>query len=270
MTTPIRILFVGDVVGRPGREAFARLYPAIREREGIAFCVVNAENAAGGSGITAEAAEDLFRAGADVLTSGDHVWRNRKILEIIDREARLLRPANYPPGAPGRGAGVFTGAGGVRIGVINLLGRVFLQPLDCPFRRLDEEVRLLERSARVILVDLHAEATSEKAALARYADGRVSAVLGTHTHVPTADERILPRGTAFLTDVGMTGAPDSILGRKVEPVLRSFLTGLPSVFEIESAPVEVQGAVVEIDPESGRAAAIRRLRESDPVARGGA
>lgn len=270
MSPALKILFVGDVVGRPGREAFARLYPAIREREGIGFCVVNAENSAGGSGITAEAAEDLFRAGADVLTSGDHVWRNRKILEIIDRETRLLRPANYPPGAPGRGAGVFAGPGGVRIGVVNLLGRVFLRPLDCPFRRLEEEIRLFERSTRVILVDVHAEATSEKAALARYVDGRVSAVLGTHTHVPTADERILPGGTAFLTDVGMTGAPDSILGRKVEPVLRSFLTGLPAVFEIASAPVEVQGAIVEVDPESGRAVAIRRLRESDRVARGNA
>jgi hypothetical protein len=267
MSSLVRILFVGDVVGRPGREAFSRLFPVIRKREAIDFCVVNAENAAGGSGITAEAAEDLLQAGANVLTAGDHVWRNRKILEVIDREERLLRPANYPPGAPGRGSGVFPGPNGIRIGVINLLGRVFLKPLDCPFRRLDEELRLLERSARVILVDIHAEATSEKAALARYADGRVSAVVGTHTHVPTADERILPRGTAFLTDVGMTGSIDSILGRKTEPVLKSFLSGLPAVFEIESSAVEIQCAVVEVDPETGKAVSIRRLREPAPSKR---
>jgi hypothetical protein len=265
MTSLLRILFVGDVVGKPGREAFVRLYPIIKKREGIGFCVVNAENAAGGSGITGETADELLSAGADVLTSGDHVWRNREILPLIAREPRVLRPANFPPGAPGRGSGSFPGPDGLKIGVINLLGRVFLAPLDCPFRRLEEEIRLLGRDCRVILVDIHAEATSEKGALARFCDGRVSAVIGTHTHVPTADERILPGGTAFLTDAGMTGPVDSILGRKVEAILKHFLTGLPAVFEIAGGEVRLQGALVEIDPSNGHALSIRRIEERPPA-----
>jgi len=261
MNTTLRILLVGDVVGKPGREAFREIFPRLREREAIGFTVVNAENAAGGSGLTGKAVSQLLDAGADVLTAGDHVWRNKEVFDFIESQSRLLRPANFPSGSPGRGSGVFTAAGGVEVGVINLLGRVFMKPIDCPFRQLDREIEILARRTGIILVDFHAEATSEKEALGYYSAGRVAAVCGTHTHVPTADERVLEGGTAYITDLGMTGASESILGRRIAPVLKNFTTGLPAYFEVAGERPVLEGAVVEVDPATGKAVSILRLRE---------
>ncbi|MDP8237372.1 MAG: TIGR00282 family metallophosphoesterase [Candidatus Erginobacter occultus] len=257
----IRVLLVGDVVGKPGREAFRVIAPRLREREGIHFTVVNAENAAGGSGLTDKAVSQLLAAGADVITTGDHIWRNKEIFSFIADQPRLLRPANLPPGSPGRGSGVFTTASGAEIGVVNLLGRVFMKPIDCPFRQCDRELESLSRRTPIILVDFHAEATSEKQALGYYCDGRVSALYGTHTHVPTADERVLEGGTAYITDLGMTGASKSVLGREIEPVLKNFTTGLPAYFAVAGGEPVLEGAIVEIDPTVGRALSIRRVRE---------
>ena len=262
MSETIRILLVGDVVGKPGREAFREIFPSLQEREGIHFTVVNAENAAGGSGLTEKAVSRLLDGGADVLTAGDHVWRNKEIFDFIDSQPRLLRPANFPAGSPGRGSGVFATAAGAAVGVVNLLGRVFMKPVDCPFRQLDREIEDLARRTRVILVDFHAEATSEKEALGYHCAGRVSAVGGTHTHVPTADERILEGGTAYITDLGMTGASDSILGREIAPVLKNFTTGLPAYFAVAGGRPVLEGAIVEIDAATGKAISIRRVREA--------
>jgi len=253
---------VGDVVGKPGRKVLGDILPRLREREKLDFCVVNGENAAGGSGFNEKTVTELLACGADVITAGDHIWRNKDVFPVLARERRLLRPANFPPGAPGKGSGVFAGPEGIKIGVINLLGRVFLSPLDCPFRGLDRELDLLPSSCRIILVDFHAEATSEKRALTAYADGRVAAVAGTHTHIPTADERITGSGTAAITDLGMTGSLDSILGREVKPVIQSFLTGLPHRFAVAAGNPHLQGALIEIDAAAGRAVSIRRVDET--------
>ena len=257
----IRILFAGDVVGKPGRNAFAGIYPGLREREEIDFSVVNAENAAGGSGITGKVVGQLLSAGADVLTSGDHIWRNKEIFSIIGEERRIIRPANFPPGTPGRGSGIFTTSDGVKIGVINLLGRVFMNPIDCPFRQCDREIEDISRNTRIIVADFHAEATSEKVAMGYYCDGRISALIGTHTHIPTADEHILPRGTAYITDIGMTAASRSVLGREIEPVLKNFTTRLPAYFTVSGEKPVLQGAIVEIDIATGKAVSIRRVSE---------
>jgi 2',3'-cyclic-nucleotide 2'-phosphodiesterase len=261
MSETIRILLVGDVVGKPGREAFREIFPRLKEREGIDFTVVNAENVAGGSGLTEKAVSRLLDGGADVLTAGDHIWRNKEIFTFIAGQPRLLRPANFPAGSPGRGSGVFTTPAGVEVGVVNLLGRVFMKPIDCPFRQGDREIESLARRTKVILVDFHAEATSEKQALGYHCAGRVSALFGTHTHVPTADERVLEGGTAYITDLGMTGAAESILGREIEPVLKNFTTGLPAYFAVAGGKPTLEGAIVEIDPATGKAVSIRRVRE---------
>ncbi len=258
----IKILMVGDVVGKPGRKVLGAVLPRLREREKLDLCVVNGENAAGGSGLNEKTVTELLASGADVITTGDHIWRNKDVFPVIRREHRLLRPANFPPGAPGKGSGIFSGPEGIKVGVINLLGRVFLSPLDCPFRSLDRELALLPSSCRLILVDFHAEATSEKRALTGYADGRVSAVAGTHTHIPTADERITEKGTAAITDLGMTGPLDSIIGRESVPVIQSFLTGLPHRFAVAGENSHLQGVVIEIDSESGRAVYIKRVDET--------
>jgi len=261
MQKTIKILFVGDVVGKPGRKAFAGIYPGLKEREGIDFCMVNAENAAAGSGITGKVVGQLLLAGADVLTSGDHIWRKKEIFDIINSERRLIRPANFPPGAPGRGSGIFTTSAGIKIGVINLLGRVFMNPIDCPFRQCDREIEELSRETRIIIADFHAEATSEKVAMGYYCDGRISALIGTHTHIPTADERIMPGGMAYITDIGMTAASRSILGREVEPVLKNFTTRLPYYFEVSGESPVLQGVIVEIDTVTGSAVSIKRVSE---------
>ncbi len=258
----MRILFIGDVVGKPGRRAVAALLPGLRRDLRVDFVIANGENSAGGFGITRETFEELVRAGVDVVTGGNHTWQTRESGALLDSDPRLLRPANYPPGTPGRGAGVFRLAGGgtAAVGVLNLEGRVFMQPLLSPFEVGREEARRLRDEAAVVIVDFHAEATSEKVALGWYLDGRVTAVIGTHTHVQTADERMLETGTAFITDVGMTGPRDSIIGMGREDVLRRFLTLLPSRFDVAPGPAQFCGVLVEADPGTGRAQGIERVQ----------
>jgi len=257
----MKILFIGDIVGSPGREAVKSLLPGLKQRHGLDFIIANAENAAGGSGITPKIAEDLFSFGVDVLTSGDHIWKKRDIFEVIDSEPRILRPLNYPAVAPGRGKGLFKASCGSLVGVINVNGRVFMEALECPFRASLQAQEELSQKAKVIIVDIHAEATSEKVALGWYLDGRVSAVVGTHTHIQTADEKILPSGTAYITDVGMTGPLDSVIGRKIEDVLSRFLTAVPTRFDIAEDNIQLQAVVIDIDENTGKARSIVRIQE---------
>jgi hypothetical protein len=256
----MRILMIGDIVGRPGRECASALVPALRDELGLDFVIANAENAAGGFGITAQIAQALFESGVDALTSGDHVWSGKGVESLLVKERRVLRPANYPDNTPGSGVGVFAAADGTRVGVINLLGVTFMPPMDSPFAVAERCVNAMLPQTRVIVVDMHAEATAEKKALACHLDGQVSAVVGTHTHVQTADERILPGGTAFLTDLGMTGPEDSILGMKVEVALRRFLTRRPARYAVAEGPTSLSGAVIEVDNETGRARTITRIQ----------
>ena len=261
-----RLLALGDTVGRPGREAIEALVPPLVRDRRIDAVVVNAENVAGGSGLTETLAKKLLAVGIDVLTTGDHIWKKQAFAEYLAREPRVLRPFNYAPAAAGRGCTVVQTARGVPIGVVNLLGRVFMDPVDCPFRGADAALREIGSRARIILVDIHAEATSEKTALAHYLDGRVTAVVGTHTHVQTADERILPKGTAYLTDLGMTGPYDSVLGRKVEPVLYRFTTQMYAAFDVAERDARISGAIITADPDTGRAKAIERIQLAVPDA----
>jgi metallophosphoesterase (TIGR00282 family) len=258
----MRILFLGDVVGRPGRRALARVVPPLIAREGVNFVVANCENASGGKGVDPAAAEELRDIGVDVLTSGNHVWQHRAIVAYLDESSRLLRPQNFAPGVPGRGWTVQpAGRSGTPVGVLNLIGRVFMPPAECPFRAAEEAVAALRDRAAIIIVDMHGEATSEKIAMGRFLDGRVSAVVGSHTHVQTADEAILPGGTAYLTDGGMCGPEASVLGMRTDQVLRRFLTQMPTRFEVASGPVLVQGALIDVDESSGRATGMRRVHE---------
>jgi len=256
----MNILFIGDIVGSPGREAVKKLLPGIKEEYNIFFTVANAENAAGGSGITKKIAEELFDSGIDVLTSGDHIWKKKEIIELLSEEKRVLRPINFPAEDPGDGKGVFGLKDGGKIGIVNVQGRVFMDALECPFRTARRAVEEVSSQTKVILVDMHAEATSEKVALGWYLDGTVSAILGTHTHIQTADEKILPKGTAYITDVGMTGPIDSVIGRKVEDVLEKFLTAIPTRFEVASDNIQLQGAVIDIDGNTGKANKVVRLQ----------
>ena len=259
MAVAMHVLMVGDVVGSPGRKVFAR-FVAMRKAQGRAdFVVVNAENAAGGKGLTGDVAEELLKAGADIVTLGDHTWDQKTILAYLPQAERVLRPANFAPGCPGRGMVTVATAWG-DVSVMNLVGRVFMKPTDCPFRKADEILKDAGALGTTVLVDMHAEATSEKIALGRYLDGRVSAVVGTHTHVQTSDETILPGGTAYITDLGMTGAKDSVIGRDIEPVMQTFLYGLPSKFSLARKDVTLEGVEIEIDRRTGRAAAIERIR----------
>ena len=228
----IRILMIGDVVGRPGRRAVIDNVPGLVRDERINLTIANGENAAGGNGITREVAGELFSAGVEVITMGNHVWNKKEIYNLISREERIIRPCNYPPGAPGAGYGRYETKNGIKVGVINLSGRVFMPDLDCPFRKADEVLPVLRDWSNIILLDFHAEATSEKIAMAYHLEGKVSAVCGTHTHVQTADERVLPGGTAFITDLGMTGPMDSVIGVKKEAVLEKFITQIPKKFEV--------------------------------------
>jgi metallophosphoesterase (TIGR00282 family) len=263
----LRILFVGDIVGKPGRRILARSLPHLRREHAIDFVIANGENSAGGFGISRETYEEIVACGVDVVTGGNHTWKAREVVPLLDSEPRLLRPANYPAGTPGRGSGVFRPARGKTegpgIAVLNLQGRVFMEPLDSPFRVGWDQVELLRRETPVIVIDIHAEATSEKAALAWYLDGRVSAVVGTHTHVQTADERLLPNGTAFISDAGMTGPRDSIIGMGREEVLQRFLTLLPVRFDVAKGPAQLNAVLLDIDGD-GRAAAVRRIAQVDP------
>ncbi len=257
----LTILFLGDVVGEPGRSAVITRLPEMKRENAIDFVVVNGENAAGGRGITPKITIDLLRAGASVVTTGDHIWDQKEIASFIPTEPRLLRPVNYPAGAPGNGAIVLETAKG-KVGVINVQGRTFMQPiLENPFEAVDRAVAEIAEQTRVIFVDAHAETTSEKIALGRFLDGRVSAVIGTHTHVQTSDEQIFPGGTAFLCDAGMCGPSDSILGRSMEPIIHRFISNLPTQFPVAKGDVRLCGAIVGIDEDTGRAISIRRVNE---------
>jgi metallophosphoesterase (TIGR00282 family) len=259
----MRSLIIGDVFGGPGRRAVRRHLPDLVGERQIEFVVANAENAAGGSGLTPDVADELFRMGVHCLTGGNHSWDKKDILPLLESDPRVLRPLNYPPPCPGAGLYVTHTDSGIPVAVLNLMGRVFMSALDDPFRTADEALEALPDEVKVILVDAHAEATSEKAALARYLDGRVTAVIGTHTHVQTADARILPGGTAFQTDVGMTGPHDSIIGMEVAAVLPRFLTGRPARFRPAKTDLSLRALLVEADPVTGRATAV------DRIARGG-
>lgn len=253
----LRVLFVGDVMGKPGRRALCMALPEVRSSMGpFHFVVANGENAAGGFGLTRSVAEELFRAGVDVITGGNHSFDKREALDLMAEDPRILRPANYPPGVPGRGAGVFV-KGHARLGVVNLQGRALQHPIDCPFRRALEEVDAL--GERCVLVDFHAETTSEKRALGLFLDGRVSAVIGTHTHVQTADEDLLPRGTAYITDAGMTGGAGGVIGMTYQSVIQRFLNGTPSKFEVCEDDLRFCGVVLDLCPETGLALGIRRV-----------
>jgi hypothetical protein len=255
----LKILFIGDVVGSPGRKIVSQALPRIIPRWDIGLVVCNAENAAGGSGLTINCHEELAEAGVDVFTLGDHAYRKDEVFTLFERSDRILRAANYPPDAPGAEWAIAEARDGTPVGVFTLMGRTFMKPVDCPFRAADRVLSGLDRSVRTILVDVHAEATSDKQLLGRYLDGRVSAVLGTHTHVATADEQILPGGTAFQSDVGMTGPYDSILGRRYDRVLAATLTNVPHFFDVATGDPRLCGALVEIDTATGRATSIKRV-----------
>ena len=255
----MRILFIGDIVGRPGRELVKRGLGTIVEHQAIDVVIANAENAAAGFGVTREIGDHLLEWGVDVMTSGNHIWDKKEALDYIGTEPRLLRPANYPAGVPGNGSYLARTRGGETIGVINIMGRVFMLNIDDPFAVVVREIEAMRQRTRTIFVDFHAEATSEKIAMGWHLDGRVSAVIGTHTHVQTADERILPKGTAYLTDVGMTGPHDSIIGVEIEPSLGRFLNALPAKFETATANPRLHAVIVETDAQTGRATEIERL-----------
>jgi len=256
----MRILFIGDIVGKPGRQAIEGVLRKATTDHKIDFTIANGENAAGGMGITPPIAIEMLDQGVDVLTSGNHIWAKKEIFPFLEEELRILRPANYPPGAPGRGSGIFHSAKGHKLGVLNLEGRVFMKNLDCPFRVGEKEVERLSRETKVIMVDFHAEASSEKMAMGWFLDGKVSAVLGTHTHVQTSDERILEDGTAYITDVGMTGPFDSVIGIRKEVALERLLTQIPWKFDVAAEQIELQGVVIEIDPETGKSKNIQKIK----------
>jgi 2',3'-cyclic-nucleotide 2'-phosphodiesterase len=255
----VRILFIGDIVGRPGRDLVRQGLSAIVDHHRIDLVIANAENAAAGFGITREIGEQLLDWGVDVMTSGNHIWDKKEALDYIGIEPRLLRPANYPAGAPGRGSYLARTRDNVSVGVVNVMGRVFMLNIDDPFAVALKEIEALKQRARIIFVDFHAEATSEKIAMGWHLDGKVTAVVGTHTHVQTADERVLPRGTAYVTDVGMTGPHDSIIGVEIEAALGRFLTALPSKFDTATGNPRLNAVIVDADEQTGRATGIERL-----------
>ncbi len=261
----MNILSIGDVVGEPGRKSLSQLLPAIKEEFKIELTVVNAENAAGGAGITPRIAEEIFRFGCDVLTLGDHVWDRHELIEYLQEKDTIIRPANFPEGTPGKGFCLFECPSGKRIGVLNIIGRVFMRyNVDCPFRTLQKIVEQIKKDTKMIIVDFHAEATSEKIALGLFIDGQVSAVLGTHTHVQTADEKILPKGTAYITDLGMTGPHDSVIGQDKEKIIQRFLTSMPVRFEVAKDNTWLHGAVIDVDEQTGLARNIIRLQRRLP------
>src|SRR5437867_2641854 len=260
----LRVLFLGDIVGEPGRSAVIARLAELKSKYALDFVVVNGENAAGGRGITGRIAIDLLRSGVSVITTGDHIWDQKEILSFIDTEPRLLRPVNYPEGAPGSGSIVLETAKG-KIGVLNVQARTFMQPiLENPFRASEAAVIRMREETRNIIVDVHGETTSERIAMGRFLDGKVSAVIGTHTHVQTADEQIFPGGTAFMCDAGMCGPVNSILGRAIDPILNRFISNLPASFPVAGGEVRLRGALIEIDETSGRAVRISRVDEPGP------
>jgi len=259
----MKILFIGDIVGKPGRRALHSFLRSSQEEHNVALTIANGENSAGGFGITSSVADELFQCGIDVITTGNHVWDKREALTLLSKENRILRPLNYPPGTPGVGSIVVEADDGNRVGILNIEGRVFMRPGDCPFRAVESEIAAIADLTPITVVDFHAEATSEKLAMGWFLDGKASLVVGTHTHVQTADERILPEGTAFITDVGMTGPSESVIGVKHDIVVRRFLTALPERFETAKNYPQFQAVVADIDPADGRAKSIERLNLSD-------
>ncbi len=257
----VNLLFVGDIVGEPGRHATRMLLPKVREAHNIDIVIANGENAAGGAGITVDTAAEIFRAGVDIMTTGDHLWDHKEVNFLLLTEARFLRPFNYPPGTIGQGSTVWRKENLPPVAVLNLQGRTFMPDLENPFHCARSEVARLRKMTNIILVDMHAEATSEKIALARMLDGQVSAVMGTHTHVQTADEQIFSGGTAYLTDAGFTGPHQSVLGREIAPIIERFLTNTPQKFGVASGNILLQGAVIQVDDATGRATSIRRISE---------
>ena len=257
----VNVFFIGDIVGKSGRKIVYQKLPKLCEKYKLDCIIANGENAAGGLGITPKIAEELFDNGINIITSGNHIWKKREILPYLEQTNRLLRPANYPPGVPGKGWTIFTLHSGLKLGIINLEGRVFMQNLDCPFRAAETIIENMRQITPIILLDFHAEATSEKKAMGWFLDGKISAVLGTHTHVQTADETILPQGTGYITDVGMAGALYSVIGMKIETALKRLLTQLPQRFKPEKCPCALQGVVVTINSSSGKAQSIERIIE---------
>ncbi len=260
----MRILFIGDIVGKNGRGAVKALLPNLSDKYKIDLVIANGENIAGGFGLTEELVRDLYKAGVQVITTGNHVWDKKDFVNYIGKDNRVLRPLNYPPGAPGYGSIVYPLPSGLKVAVLNLSGRVFMNALDCPFRTVLPELDRVSRETNIIIVDFHAEATSEKIAFGYYLDGRVSAVIGTHTHVQTADEKILSNGTAYITDVGMTGPVYSVIGMDVSQIIQRFLTAMPARFEAGHGDALLCAVVVEINAETGRASAIQRVQLSFP------
>ena len=255
----MKILFIGDIVGKPGRRAVKEILPSLIGNREIDLVIANCENAAAGFGITRDVVEELYDAHIDILTSGNHIWDKKEVLGFIEDYETLLRPANYPGIVPGKGSVLMPTAAGDYVGVLNLAGRIFMQPIDCPFVTAKKEIVRLKAKANVIIVDMHAEATSEKKALGWYLDGEVSAVLGTHTHVQTADDEVLPGGTAYISDVGMTGPFDSVIGIKKDTIIEKFLTQVPNRFDVAKGDIRLQGVLMDIDAQSGRANAIERI-----------
>lgn len=256
----MRILFIADITGRPGRWVVSQLLWGFKRKYEVDFVIANVENAAGGYGVTREISEKLFTYGIDVQTSGNHIWDRMETLDLLREQPLLLRPANFPPGAPGSGTVVRRTAAGVPVGILNLQGRVYMKEIDCPFRTADAEIERLRMETKIIFVDFHAEATSEKQALAYYLDGRVTALIGTHTHVQTADERIFPKGMAYLTDAGMTGPHDSVLWTRPQDAIARFLTGLPHRFQMAEGDVKMCAVLLDVDENTGKATAIQRFR----------
>lgn len=259
----MKVLIIGDIMGEPGRRAIARAMPRLVSQRQIDIVIGNGENIAGGFGITPDLAEELFEMGLAVITTGNHAWDKKEILDYFPREPRLLRPANYPAGVPGYGSYVIETSSGEHLGVLHLMGRAYMPTLDCPFQVARKELVGLKNRAAAVIVDMHAEATSEKMAMGHYLDGEVTAVVGTHTHVQTADEQILPKGTAYLTDIGMTGPLHSVIGVKKELAIEKFLTGMPRRFEVASGPTVFCAALVELDARLGKALSIERIRIID-------
>ena len=258
----MKLLFIGDIVGQPGRRAVKELVPKLREAHGLDFVIANGENSAGGSGITPKTAEEIFSAGVDVITTGDHLWDQKEVTALLQNEPRFLRPLNYPRGTVGSGSRLFQPENRPPFAVMNLQGRTFMPDLDNPFAAVQPALAELRKQTKVIFIDFHAEATSEKIAFARMVDGQVSAVVGTHTHVQTADEQIFPGGTAFLCDAGFTGPHESVLGREIEPLIRRFVTNTPQRFEVATGRVLLQGALIDVDDDTGKARGIQRISEA--------
>ncbi len=260
----MKILFIGDIIGKAGRRIVSEFIDKLKDRYKIDLLIANGENAAGGFGITRKVGQSLFDMGIHVISSGNHVWDKKEAMEYLPTENRIIRPANYPNGAPGVGSTLFKLPDGTQAGILNLSGRVFMNSLDCPFKTADREISALKEQTKTIIVDMHGEATSEKIAMGWYLDGRVSAVLGTHTHVQTADEKILPKGTAYITDVGMTGPIDSVIGMEKETAIYRFTTSLPKKFAVAAGDVQLNGVVVDIDSKSGQAKEIKRIQLTSP------